>query len=191
MQVWTEASWSLQSVIIADGWKLRISREKEVAVALLQLLGSGKNSSPSSLSIMLNRLQRFLSAFYSRERVEWRTMSPKFIPWATGRLELLWLNKQRQTQGEAGLGGKIRSSVWDIRKLRRLLDIQVEMWSRQLNICVWTGQGWKCAFGCHLRTWDWMRFPRRNCSLRQRAKTEPWSSPAFQVRETGGTRETK
>ena len=46
-----------------------------MAAALSQMLGSGENSGPLSLSVILHRLQLFHSALYSRERSEGRVLS--------------------------------------------------------------------------------------------------------------------
>ena len=50
-------------MIIVSDWKLGISGEEEVAVALFQLLDIGENSAPLSLSIIVTDSDFFFQHF--------------------------------------------------------------------------------------------------------------------------------
>lgn len=64
-------------------------------------------------------------------------MITKFLAWTTGWMEMTSTEIGKDV-GAAGLGWDMRDLVWDMLNLSCLLDIQVEMASRQLDMQVWT-----------------------------------------------------
>lgn len=74
------------------------------------------------------------------EKAELRMVpnSDPTLAWAiNGRTISCWLNWRRLLWRYWGRGN-IRSSVWDLLHLTCLLEIQAEIWSKQMNIRVWT-----------------------------------------------------